>query len=210
MGGGQAQVAVLVVDDHRVFTDVLRLGLDRQPDLRCAAVAHSVHEALAQASAVQFEVAVVDLDLPDGIGLELIGRLRQVRPEARVVVLTALTRPDLAVRALAAGAVAFLGKDGTLDRVLSALRSADADHRMVDGADRGEAGGVELTQREHEVLRNLGLGLDASQIAQELGISLYTTRDHIKAVIGKLGAHSQLGAVVAGERLGLIRVGSRY
>jgi DNA-binding CsgD family transcriptional regulator len=72
------------------------------------------------------------------------------------------------------------------------------------------AADVRLTGRELEVLGGLARGRDAGRIAAELGISLHTTRDHIRALLAKLGVHSQLEAVVAAERLGLITVGSGF
>jgi DNA-binding NarL/FixJ family response regulator len=153
---------------------------------------------------------VVDLQLPDGGGLELIPRLRELRPASRIVVLTAHPRADLAERAIAAGAVAFLGKDAALPRILEAVRTADADRPVVDAQLRRSAEHIVLTHREYDVLRELGQGRDATRIAAALGISVYTARDHIKAVMAKLGVHSQLDAVVSAERLGLITMGSRF
>ncbi|MCO1657054.1 response regulator transcription factor [Pseudonocardia humida] len=199
---------VLLVDDHRVFTDALRISLDLQPGLRCAAVAHSARDGLARAGAVDVAAAVVDLVLPDADGLDVVAALRARRPAVRVIVLTAHPRPELAQRALAAGAVGFLGKDAPLERILAALRAADAEHPVVDVPPAAEAA-VRLTHREHEVLRGLGAGLDATRIAGELGLSVHTTRGHIKAVLAKLGAQNQLGAVVTAQRLGLVTVGPR-
>jgi DNA-binding NarL/FixJ family response regulator len=204
------RIPVLLLDDHRVFTDLLELSLGLQPDLHCVAVAHTAREGLAKAAAVDFAVAVVDLQLPDAGGLDLIPRLRELRPDARIVVLTAHPRADLADRALAAGAVAFLGKDAALATILAAVRSADAARPVVEAEACRPAPRIGLTHREYDVLRQLGQGLDASRIATTLGISLHTTRDHIKSVMAKLGVHSQLGAVVSAERLGLISLGSRY
>jgi DNA-binding NarL/FixJ family response regulator len=204
-----AVVPVLLIDDHRAFTDALRISLERQPDLRCVAVAHSAHEGLAQAANTDFAVAIVDLGLPDAGGLELIATLLGIRPHARIVVLTAHPRPDLAERALSAGATGFLGKDTTLERILTAVRTSGPGHPIVETPTES-AGAVALTHREHEVLRHLGCGFDATRIADELGISLHTTRGHIKTVMAKLGARSQLGAVVTAEQRGLITLGSRY
>lgn len=196
-----------MVDDHRVFTDALRLGLERQEDVRSVTVAHSAGEALAHARRADFDAAIVDLDLPDASGLDVVAALAEIRPGARVVVLTAHGRPDLVERAAAAGADAFLTKEGTLDRVMQALRAPGTTRPPVDA---GHAGRVELTHREQDVLRLLGQGHDPAGIAAELGISLHTVRGHVKAVMAKLGARSQLGAVVAAHRRGLITVGARY
>lgn len=204
--GGQP-LTVLLADDHRVFTDALRIGLDRTPGIRCSAVGHSVAEAVAHIDSSGCDVALVDLELPDGSGLSIVEHLaRRPRP-ARCVVLTAHLRPDLARRAIAAGAVGFLGKDGTLPRIVEAVRHASPDNVLVD-TDMNPAG-TDLTMREHEVLTLLGQGLDPATSAAELGISLHTTRDHIKSIKAKLGVHSLLGAVIAAGRQGLISVGSR-
>src|ERR1700755_107701 len=96
--------AVLLVDDHRIFTDVLALALDAQPDLRCVAVANSARDARAKAAVFDFDVAVVDLQLPDGDGLSILGDLRRRRPGALLIVLTGHSRPDLAAAAARAGA----------------------------------------------------------------------------------------------------------
>jgi two-component system response regulator DesR len=90
------------------------------------------------------------------------------------------------------------------------VRNADAARPVVEAEACPPAARIGLTHREYDVLRQLGQGLDASRIATALGISLHTTRDHIKSVMAKLGVHSQLGAVVSAERLGLISLGSRY
>ncbi|MBL8925986.1 MAG: response regulator transcription factor [Pseudonocardia sp.] len=203
-----SRTPVLLLDDHRVFTDLLEVSLGLQPDLCCVAVAHTAREGLAKAAAVDFAVAVVDLQLPDAGGLDLIPQLLALRPQARIVVLTAHPRPDLAERAVAAGVVAFLGKDAALARILDAVRHAGPGHPVVGAAPRPSR--VDLTHREFDVLRELGQGRDAARIAASLGISLYTTRDHIKSVMAKLGVHSQLDAVVSAERLGLITLGARY
>ncbi|MBU2667965.1 response regulator transcription factor [Actinoplanes bogorensis] len=199
---------VLLVDDHRVLADSLALSLDLQPDLCCAAVAHTARDGLSMAAAIPYAVAVVDLQLPDADGLDVVARLHEARPAAPIVVLTAHPKADLAQRALAAGAAAFLGKDLGLADILAAIRSADPARPQVQPGLRPSP--VALTHRELDVLRQLSQGRDASRTASTLGISLNTARGHIKSVLAKLGVQTQLDAVVAAERLGLITVGSRY
>jgi DNA-binding NarL/FixJ family response regulator len=199
---------VLVVDDHRVFTDALRTSLERQPDVSSVVVAHTVREALARARFAPVDAAIVDLDLPDGSGLDVLSALGDIRPDARTIVLTAHARPDLAERAIAAGAAAFLTKEGTLDRVLAALRAPSPG--CPDVVADATPGRVELTPRECDVLRLLGQGREPARIAAELSLSLHTVRGHVKTLMAKLGAHSQLEAVVAAHRRGLISVGARY
>ncbi|MDD7939476.1 response regulator transcription factor [Actinomycetospora lutea] len=207
-GSAAPATVVLVVDDHRVFTDALRASLERQRDVAAVVVAHSVGEALAHARRTALDAAIVDLDLPDGSGLDVVAALRELRPATRTIVLTAHARCDLAERAVAAGAAAFLAKEGTLDRVLAALRAPVPAAPVVDAA--VPPGRVELTPRECDVLRLLGQGREPARIATELKLSLHTVRGHVKTLMAKLDAHSQLEAVVAAHRRGLISVGSRY
>jgi DNA-binding NarL/FixJ family response regulator len=181
---------VFLVDDHRVFTDLLALGLDASPDLRCCGVAHSIAEARAARPA--YDVAVVDLQLPDGSGLDLVEDL------APVLLLTA--HPH-AVRA----SVSVLGKDAPLVEILAAIRTVAAGGVVTPASDRPAP---HFTPRELDVLVELGRGRDAARIATALGLSVHTVRDHIRALMAKLGVHSQLDAVVTAGRLGLIAVGS--
>ncbi|BCB89602.1 DNA-binding response regulator [Phytohabitans suffuscus] len=201
-------MSLLLIDDHRVFTDSLALSVDLEPDLRCVGTAQTARDGLAKAAAIDFDAAVVDLHLPDADGIDVIADLCRLRPAARVLVLTAHPRPDLAARAVAAGAAAFLSKDTGLRRILTAIRTADPTRPTVDT--QTHRPGVTLTPREYDVLRQLAQGRDASRCASALGLSLYTTRDHIKALMGKLDARTQLEAVISADRLGLIRIGSRY
>lgn len=202
--------AVLVLDDHRAFTDTLRIALDLHADLHCVAVAHTLADGLALAATTDFDVALVDLQLPDGSGIDAIGRLRELRPHARVVMLTGYPRSAPADRAIAAGAVAFLAKEGALEEILHAIRYADAASPIVTPAARVDrSGGIRLTPREADVLRGLGDGHDARQVARALGISVHTARDHIRAIMAKLGTHTQLDTVVTAGRLGLVDLGGR-
>jgi DNA-binding NarL/FixJ family response regulator len=198
-------VKVLLVDDHRVFAESLALAVDTQPGMSCAGIAYTVRDALARAAAVGFDVAIVDLDLPDGSGLDLVGPLGAY---GKVVVLTAHPRADLAARSLDAGAVAFLAKDAGLAEVISAVRLASRDRPVV--APHLRQSPVALTAREYDVLRELGRGRDATRLAGTLGISVYTARDHIKALMAKLEVRTQLDAVITATRLGPITPGARY
>ncbi|BBG02457.1 hypothetical protein Pdca_36660 [Pseudonocardia autotrophica] len=162
-------------------------------------MAHSVADArplLAAGCAV--DVVLLDVRLPGG-GLSLLPAVHDAG--ARALVLTAHPRPAPAREALAAGAAGFLGKDTPLTGIVAAVRAVAAG---------GTAHGVpavptpHLTPREADVLSGLAHGRDATRIAAGLGLSLHTVRDHVRAVLGKLGARSQLEAVVEAERVGLV------
>ncbi|MEV4509197.1 response regulator transcription factor [Dactylosporangium sp. NPDC049525] len=203
----RAPRTVLLVDDHRIFTDVLAFALDAQPDLRCVAVANSAREGLAKAAAYDFDVAIVDLHLPDAGGLAVVEELRAIRPAALLVVLTGHPRADLAAAAHRAGADAFLAKDDALHAVLGVLRGAPPPsprRRLADTA------GPQLTPREHEVLASLASGADARTISHDLGLSMHTVRDYIKTILAKFGVHTQHAAVVAAIESGLVTAGKRH
>ncbi|MET7393785.1 response regulator transcription factor [Dactylosporangium sp. NPDC005572] len=194
-----ASRSVLLVDDHRVFTDVLAFALDAQPGLRCVAVANSAGAALATAA---FDIAIVDLQLPDGDGLDVVRELRARHPAALLIVLTGHPGPGLTERARAAGADAALAKDDALGSVLDAIRRAEPD--------AAPSAVPHLSPRERQVLALLATGAPAGRIAAELGLSLHTVRDYVKALLAKLGARSQLDAVAVAGRLGLLARPDRF
>ncbi|MGC4154086.1 MAG: response regulator transcription factor [Propionicimonas sp.] len=194
--------SVLIVDDHRTFAELLKIGLGAQPDLECAGVAHSVVEATRLADVIAYQAAIVDLGLPDGDGAELVAHLQARAPGARIVVLTAHPRSDRARRALAAGAHAVLPKGGRLDDVLHALRTRIPRQASAEYRDP-------LTPREREVLSLLADGADVRSIARTLELSPYTVRDHVKAILAKLDARTQLEAVVVAAREGIVLLDPR-
>lgn len=201
---------VLVIDDHRVFSELLSLALDASEGTECVAIATSIQEGLLKAVAYAVDVVVVDVRLPDGSGLDCVPRLRGVLPGARIIVLTAHPRADLAERALEAGASAFVAKDVPLADLLAAIRQARPTAPVVTASfPVMPAGAGRLTARELEVLEMLARGQDATEIARVLALSVYTVRDHVKAILGKLQARTQLAAVTTAITLGIVDPGSR-
>ncbi len=194
---------VLVIDDHRVFTELLSLALDASAGTRCVAVAAGIEEGLRKARAYAVDVIVIDVRLPDGSGIEAIPELLRVHPRARIVVLTAHPRADLAQRAIAAGASAFVAKEQRLADVVEAIHEARPERPLIR-APLPAAPANDLTPREQEVLVLLARGQDAAGIARQLGLSRHTVRDHVKAILNKLGVHSQLAAVSRAMTLGLV------
>lgn len=210
-GVATEQIGVLLLDDHRVFAESLAIGLGATAELRCRGIAHTVDAGVRLAETTDgVDVAVVDLDIPAAGGLAAIPLLKRLRPGIAAVVLTAYPRPDLARAAHAAGAVGFLGKGCSLEEIAATVRGAA--RGLPFDATRGDlpAETHDLSPREIEVLRCLGAGLDAARIADALNISLYTSRDHIRAILAKLDVRSQLEAVVTADRLGIITVSMRF
>lgn len=203
---------VLVVDDHGTFAEMLAGVLDDEPDLGCVGHAHSAALAVDMYAKLKPDVVIMNVELTasmDG-GLAVTRALLAGDPGARVVLFAAHASGASVVRALDAGACGLVTKDGRLEQLLSALRAVRSGRvRVYPGPMSGLVpvqgeGAVPLTAREHDVLSQMGQGMDVRSIAAELQISVHTCRDHVKEVLGKLGAHSQLEAVVLAVRRGMI------
>lgn len=195
---------VLLVDDHQVFADLLTFALAPLPDV--AEVLHAVDVATAAELIATREptTAVVDMQLSEGHGLDVVTQIRAHHPRCRVVVLTGHPRRREAQRALELGAAGYLAKDGSLDLLLQVLRGAPAAGPVVEASFPEESlfAGL-LTPREREILVMLVDGRDAARIAADLRLSVLTVRSHIKSVLAKLGVQSQLEAVAKASRSGV-------
>jgi DNA-binding NarL/FixJ family response regulator len=210
------QTRVLVVDDHRTFGDLIEIALASEGDLDCVGTATTVSRAQAMVSALRPDVVVMDVHLGDGDGIAATHELTAADRDLRVVILTAFVDQALMRRAASAGACALLPKDGSLADLLGAVRGAQRGQFLVHPRLVSEMGRAvvpaqrqpELTPRELQVLQMLGAGAGAHVIARELGISVATCRGHVKNVLVKLGAHSQLEAVVIAMKHQMIRVGA--
>lgn len=205
---------VLVVEDQRTLADALEIGINAQPDLQCVAAVHTVDEALHALATGDPDLVLMDVHLPGTDGIEGTRRVRAAHPTTRVLILTADATPQLLAAAAAAGAAGFLGKDTAFTDILAAIRSPIEGKILVEGdalavlLEAGASGPGEhpagLTCREAEVLSLMGDGLDPQAIAGRLVVSVHTARGHVKRIMMKLGAHSQLEAVVTATRMGLL------
>ena len=207
--------SVVVVDDHRLFADLLAEGLAEAPDLVCVGVAYDLDEGLSLVERTRPDLVVMDYEFEgsESDGIEATRLIGERHPGCRVVLLTGHAGSDLVGRAAAAGASSLMPKDGSLADLLVALRTAGrgvlvVHHSLLAGTvtrPAGSAAGprVDLSRREREVLSLLTVGLDARAIADQLGISLNTCRGYVKTLLHKLDAHSQLEAVAVARRMGL-------
>ena len=215
----QQVTRVVVVDDHRTVAELLTAALNREPDLQVVGVAGDADEAVRVVLESSPDVVVMDVQLPGADGFEATRRLLAERSETKVVMLTAHTDADVVIRAAAAGACAFLPKDGSLSRLLAVLRrvrvgafefhppTGSAEGEPTRSVTTSEGVGViaPLTHRELEVLTLMAEGLDVRTIAATLRISEHTCRGYVKALMAKLGARTQLQAVVVAWRAGVLR-----
>lgn len=199
---------VLVVDDHPLFRAGLVAALQGDQSFSVCGEADNAPRARELAERSQPDLAVVDLLLQDDDGLKLVRELCQDRPRLKVVVLSMLDRKVYEPRALQAGASFYVSKQEGPAAVLAALRRAAANGRA--SARPTESDEVaSLSERERQVLLQLGLGRATAEIAAALGVSVKTVESHREAIKAKLGlAHSN--ALVARAALwareqGLVR-----
>lgn len=208
---------VLVVDDERLFAELMRHALARATDIEVVGVMHDLKTASQAAADLKPDVVLSDYHLPDGTGAELARSLRRDAPDSSVLILTGDPSTTVLADVARSGAVGHLTKSRDLDDVVSAVRQAaggeilftPSELQRLLVADRTERTLDEpLTARELEVLRMLASGVSTNSAAEMLGISTATLRAHVQAILRKLGAHSRLEAVAEAARLGLITIES--
>lgn len=202
-----------VDDDDRVRAGFAAL-LQRADDFSVVASVGTASDAMtALAGGLEFEVAIVDLGLPDGSGLDVIREIRRTRPAATPLVFTVFDDPERVFGALQAGARGYLLKDVPPTRMLQALRDA-ADggaplspavaRQIVDSFSPPQRSGDELTRREREVLVCLVRGDTYDEAATALGVTLSTVQSHVRTVYAKLEVTSKAGATREAIRRGLV------
>lgn len=202
---------VLLVDDHELIREGLRRALEREPDIQVVAEAASVAEGIAMGRKDNPTVAIVDLRLPDGNGLDVVRALREQSADMGIVVLTMYAGDNQLFDALDAGASAFVPKSAPAEEIVAAARHAASSPRSFTSADLADAmkrrtspQGPQLSPREREVLQLLADGLGVSQISRQLFISDSTTKTHISKLYDKLGAGNRAQALMTALRLGLL------
>ncbi|MET9603111.1 response regulator transcription factor [Streptomyces sp. NPDC006459] len=210
-----ARITILLVEDHDMVAEAIRLALDRTDDLEVVGRSLCVKDALADAARLRPAVVVLDRRLPDGDGIAAIAALKAAAPGARVLVLTGEGTPAVAADVAEAGGSGLILKVGNLRELQDGVRLVAAgevafSRGLLGGAldrlaGRTAGAGTTLTPRERETLSLLGDGLGTAEISRRLGIALNTARNHIQRVLEKLGARSQLEAVAVARREGLLR-----
>ncbi|WP_017972759.1 response regulator [Actinopolyspora halophila] len=193
-------VRVLLVDDHEVVRRGLRDLLDTEEDVEVVGEAGGVDEALVRTGADRPDVAVVDMRLPDGDGLDLCRRLRASDDPPHCLVLTAFDDEQALVGAINAGASGYLLKQVRGQDLINAVREVAAGRSLLDpvttrrvldrlregdGGEHDELGN--LTEQEHRVLELIGEGLSNRGIAERLFLAEKTVKNYVTSVLAKLG-----------------------
>jgi len=207
-----SRIRVLIVDDHAVVRQGLRIFLGTEPDFEVVGEAAGGEEAVRLARALRPDIVLMDLLMPGMSGSDATRVIRSELRDVEVVALTSVLDDDSVVAAVRAGAIGYLLKSAEADDLRRALRAAAAGQVQLDPAAaarlvrevRSPAPPESLTDREGEVMRLLARGLANKEIARHLGISEDTVKTHVSRILAKLGAQSRTQAVLHAMRAGLV------
>ena len=205
-------IRVLIVDDHGVVRQGLRMYLGSDPELEIVGEATDGAEALRLAHELHPEVVLMDLVMPGMDGIQATAAIRRELPDIEVVALTSVLEDALVVEAVRVGAIGYLLKDTDANELRKAIKAAAAGQvqlspqaaarllREVRTPDKSET----LTERETVVLRLLGEGKSNKEISQALNIGEQTVKTHVSHVLNKLGVPSRTHAALYAIRIGLV------
>jgi DNA-binding NarL/FixJ family response regulator len=213
---GLTMIRVMIADDHQLFADGLSQALNSLPDTRVVGVVNSGPDLEAALNTQPAEVAVVDIEMPDGDGIESI---KALGPRSKAIVVSMHVSDEQRRRAVDAGAAAFFSKGVPLTTLAAAVRAvADGKDLMeLSDEERDEVletyreaeldpGAASLTSREREILQLLAIGVSATdELADRLYISQKTVKNHLASIFQKLAVSDRTQAAIEAIRLGIAK-----
>ena len=203
-----APIRILAVDDHPLFRHGIAALLATQPDMELIAEGANGREAVRQFRAHRPDVTLMDLQMPEMSGLEATIAIRAEFPDARIIVLTTYVGDVQVMRALKAGARAYLLKTLVDTELLTTIRSVHSGKKTLSPEASFQlaehATDDALTPAEVEVLRLIAGGNANKQIAGQLSVSEETVKSRVKSILSKLGANDRTHAVTIGVKRGII------
>lgn len=220
---------MLIVDDHPIIRDGLRKLLEMEQDILVIAEAGTGQQALDIARETQPDVVLLDINLPNMNGLQVASQLKADHNRTGIVLLTAYDDDEQVLHAMRAGASAYCPKDIEMDRLLEVIRQVARGNYVIGGKVYNERGAhdwlneqveamagpyvvdngehfVPLSPREMEILRCVTRGLSNKEIAQELGISHQTVKNHMTSILDKLNVEDRTQAAVYALQRGWVRM----
>lgn len=208
-------VSILVADDHEVVRAGLK-SLFEETDIRIVAEADNGDSALKLTLKHKPDLVLLDVRMPESDGLSCLARIKLDLPNMPVVMFSAYDNPTYVARAVALGASGYLAKSASRKEIVEAIQTAAQgdtiwtrdELRRVTGALAAPRVGsdveVPLTKRENEVLKQLAFGLTNKEIAQALGISYETVKEHVQHILRKIGVSDRTQAAVWAVRNQLV------
>lgn len=223
MGGRPAageRITVLLVEDHLILAESFGALLRGDPMIEVVGLAATASEAISLGTQHQPDIVLMDVRLPDGSGVDAAIAIRAVTKKTAFIFLTAYDSAEALWQAVEVGAAAFLPKSEASETVVEAIKRVAAGEILIEPGKMQDALAwnraqrhrerelrsvlAALTRREMEVLGRLTDGESATTIAGKLHISTLTVKTHIRSLLAKLDAHSQLQAVAKAKALGIV------
>ncbi len=203
-------IRIFVLDDHELIRRGVRELMDEEDDIEVVGEAATAADALKRVAATRPDVAVIDLRLPDGDGIEVCREIRSLVPETRCIVFTSYRDEGSVMQAILAGASAFVLKATSGDELLRAVRLAaegrslldpDVTAELIQRLRRPDGPNKDLTEQEQRVLGLISEGLTNRQIAAELHLAEQTVKNYVSSILQKLGLeHRTQAALYASKR----------
>ena len=188
--------SVLIADDHAMLRAGLRLYLEQDPAISCIAESATGAGTLEQLRAAPYDLLILDINMPDCSGIDVLRQVRAVHPHTRVLVLSGFAEQQYAVNALRAGASGYLAKDQRPEELRRAVHTVLAGKRYVSemvneallspGATAGQPLHASRSQREFQIMCKIARGRSVSQIAVELSISVKTVSTYRARILEKM------------------------
>jgi DNA-binding NarL/FixJ family response regulator len=207
--GGQPEITCLIVDDHEVVREGVRISLSNAQHIRIVGEASDGEAAVALAERRHPNVVIMDVRMPGMDGLEATKQLSQKAPESAVLIFTAYSERSLLSRGLESGAKGYILKEAPRETLVRAIEKVAAGETFVDpalmtaflpGRDKDDM----LTQREREILQLLADGMSNADVAERLFISQETVKSHVRHILTKLEADTRTHAVAIALRDAMI------
>jgi len=201
-------IRILVADDHPLLLKGVGALIASQGDMRLVAEACNGREAIEQFRSHRPDVTLMDLQMPEMNGIDALIAIRGEFPDARIIVLTAYAGVALCMRAMKAGAQAYILKDSARTDLLDTIRAVRAGKKFIHAEVAAElashATDDALSEREIDVLSLMAAGNSNKLIADQLKIVEDTVKGHVKSILSKLGANGRTHAVIVGLKRGII------
>jgi two-component system, NarL family, response regulator DevR len=214
LGGDERRIRIFLLDDHEVVRMGLRDLLDAEPDIEVVGEAATARAALSRVPLLQVNVAVLDVRLPDGDGIEVCRGIRSASPDTACLMLTGYGDDRALLAAIMAGAAGYVMKQAPGPELVDAVRKVAsgrsalgpeaAQRVMARLRDRGGAADplASLSSQEKKVLDLVGEGLTNREIAARMFLSEKTVKNYVSSLLTKLGMHRRSQAAALAARIG--------
>ena len=201
-------IRILSADDHPLLREGVGALISSQRDMRLVAEACNGREAIEQFRSHRPDVTLMDLQMPEMNGMDALITIRSEFPDARIIVLTAYAGDALCMRAMKAGAQAYILKDNGRKDLLDTIRTVCAGKKFIHAEVAAElashATDDALSEREIDILSLIAAGNSNKLVADRLKIVEDTVKGHVKSILAKLGANDRTHAVTVGLKRGII------